>query len=170
MHILLYSCIQYTRDPKIMIVYHMISEVIQNNLICIIRFHGVDICIVFQWGCHQSENCWLGLVIWWLWMLYWYHIIISGSKYQYDTFMYCNVGSSDQCYPNFRKNTNSNKENLKTFFSKLFLNYFIGVTPWAKLEVTSPCPQPRKCMVHALMSMKDTARCHAEFFSSFCKA
>ena len=38
--------------PRIMIVYHMISEVIQNNLICIIRFHGVDIPIVFQWG-HQ---------------------------------------------------------------------------------------------------------------------
>ena len=37
--------------PRIMIVYHMISEVIQNNLICIIRFHGVDIPIVFQWGC-----------------------------------------------------------------------------------------------------------------------
>ena len=36
--------------PRIMIVYHMISEVIQNNLICIIRFHGVDIPIVFQWG------------------------------------------------------------------------------------------------------------------------
>ena len=32
----------------------MISEVIQNNLICIIRFHGVDIPIVFQWG-HQWE-------------------------------------------------------------------------------------------------------------------
>ena len=38
--------------PRIMIVYHEISEVIQNNLICIIRFHGVDIPIVFQWG-HQ---------------------------------------------------------------------------------------------------------------------
>ena len=38
--------------PRIMIVYHDISEVIQNNLICIIRFHGVDIPIVFQWG-HQ---------------------------------------------------------------------------------------------------------------------
>ena len=38
--------------PRIMIVYHMISEVIQNNLICIIRFHGVDIPMVFQWG-HQ---------------------------------------------------------------------------------------------------------------------
>ena len=38
--------------PRIMIVYHMISEVIQNNLVCIIRFHGVDIPIVFQWG-HQ---------------------------------------------------------------------------------------------------------------------
>ena len=38
--------------PRIMIVYHMISEVIQDNLVCIIRFHGVDIPIVFQWG-HQ---------------------------------------------------------------------------------------------------------------------
>ena len=38
--------------PRIMIVYHMISEVIQNNLVCIIRFHGVDIPIVFQLG-HQ---------------------------------------------------------------------------------------------------------------------
>ena len=38
--------------PRTMIVYHMISEVIQNNLVCIIRFHGVDIPIVFQWG-HQ---------------------------------------------------------------------------------------------------------------------
>ena len=38
--------------PRIMIVYHMISEVIQNNLVCIVRFHGVDIPIVFQWG-HQ---------------------------------------------------------------------------------------------------------------------
>ena len=34
--------------PRIMIVYHMISEVIQNNLICIIRFHGIDIPILFQ--------------------------------------------------------------------------------------------------------------------------
>ena len=38
--------------PRIMIVYHVILEVIQNNLICIIRFHGVDIPMVFQWG-HQ---------------------------------------------------------------------------------------------------------------------
>ena len=37
--------------PRIMIVYHMISEVIQNNLNCIIRFHGVDVPKVFQWGC-----------------------------------------------------------------------------------------------------------------------
>ena len=40
------------QGPRIMIVYHMISEVIQNNLICIIRFHGVDVPIVFQWE-HQ---------------------------------------------------------------------------------------------------------------------
>ena len=65
--------------PKIMIVYHMISEVIQNNLICIIRFHGIDIPIVFQWGCPWNENCWLGLVIGWCWMLFWYHTIFSGS-------------------------------------------------------------------------------------------
>ena len=59
MHILLqlyaYIIIQLHiihQRSRIMIVYHMISEVIQNNLICIIRFHGVDIPIVFQWG-HQ---------------------------------------------------------------------------------------------------------------------
>ena len=34
--------------PRIMIVYHMMSEVIQNNLICIIRFHGINIPILFQ--------------------------------------------------------------------------------------------------------------------------
>ena len=37
--------------PGIMIVYAMTSEVIQNNLISIIRFHGIDIPILFQWGC-----------------------------------------------------------------------------------------------------------------------
>ena len=37
--------------PRIMIMCHMISDVIQNNLICIIRFHGIDIPILFQWGC-----------------------------------------------------------------------------------------------------------------------
>ena len=37
---------------RIIIVYHTISEVIQNKLICIIRFHGVDMPILFQWE-HQ---------------------------------------------------------------------------------------------------------------------
>ena len=35
---------------RIMIVYHMISEVIQNNLICIIRFHGIDIPIQYYFN------------------------------------------------------------------------------------------------------------------------
>ena len=42
--------------PRIMIVYHMISEVIQNNLNCIISFHGVDIPIVFQWGVNKVKT------------------------------------------------------------------------------------------------------------------
>ena len=42
--------------PRIMIVYHVISEVFQNNLICIIRFHGVDIPIVFQWGINKVKT------------------------------------------------------------------------------------------------------------------
>ena len=45
-----------------MIVYHMISEVIQNNLICIIRCHGIDIPILFQWGVNKVKTvnyCWL---------------------------------------------------------------------------------------------------------------
>ena len=36
---------------RIMIVYYMISEVFQNNLICIIRFHGIDTPTLFQWTC-----------------------------------------------------------------------------------------------------------------------
>ena len=33
--------------PRITIVYHMISEEIQNNLICIIRFYDIDILTLF---------------------------------------------------------------------------------------------------------------------------
>ena len=54
---------------------------------------------------------------------------------------------------------------IKKFF---LLNPFeIIILEWPpliKLEVT-PHPQPRKCMDHALMSMKDTASFHADFFS-----
>ena len=77
--------------------------------------------------------------------------------------MYCNVKSSDHVIQTSQKNTNIIKKIIKIFFPKLIRNYFIGVTPLTKLEVT-PYPQPRKCMFHALMSMKDTVRYHAEFF------
>ena len=41
--------------PRIMIVYHMISEVIQNNPICTIRFHGIDIPI-FNEGVNKMKT------------------------------------------------------------------------------------------------------------------
>ena len=34
----------------------MISEVIQNDLICIIRFHDIDIPILFQWGVNEMKT------------------------------------------------------------------------------------------------------------------
>ena len=37
------------QGPRIMIVYK-ISKVIQNKLICISRFHGIDILTIFQWS------------------------------------------------------------------------------------------------------------------------
>ena len=37
--------------PRIMNVYHITSKEIQNNLICISRFHGIDILTLFQWRC-----------------------------------------------------------------------------------------------------------------------
>ena len=77
--------------------------------------------------------------------------------------MYCNVTSSDHVIQTFRKNTNINKKIIKKKCSpKSFWNYCIGMTSLNQTW-SAPCPQPRKCMVHALMSMKDTASCHAEF-------
>ena len=67
------------------------------------------------------------------------------------------------CNPNFQENTNINKNIIIFFSSKSFQNYYIGVTSLYQTW-SDPCPQPRKCMVHALMSMKVTASCHTEVF------
>ena len=42
--------------PRIMIVYHMISEEIQDNLICISRFHGIDILTLFKGNVNKMKT------------------------------------------------------------------------------------------------------------------
>ena len=44
------------QGPRIKIAYNMISKEIQNNVICISRFHGIDILILFQWGVNKVKT------------------------------------------------------------------------------------------------------------------
>ena len=78
--------------------------------------------------------------------------------------MYCNVTSLEHVIQTFRKITNINKKNYKNFSPQPFQNFYIGVISLNQTW-SDPHQQPRKCMVHAVMSMKITASCHAEFFS-----
>ena len=42
--------------PSIMIVYNMISNKMQNNIVSIGRFHGIDILTLFQWGVNKMKT------------------------------------------------------------------------------------------------------------------